>query len=42
VTSGLAVLVGEAVTRVIPAVWIHRAAGVAFVVMGILLLLGKD
>ncbi|HLE70168.1 MAG TPA: TMEM165/GDT1 family protein [Vicinamibacteria bacterium] len=41
-TSGLAVLVGEAVTRVIPALWIHRTAGVAFVVMGILLLLGKD
>jgi hypothetical protein len=40
-TSGLAVLFGEAVTRVIPAAWIHRAAGVAFVVMGILLLLGK-
>jgi putative Ca2+/H+ antiporter (TMEM165/GDT1 family) len=42
VTSGLAVLVGDAVTRVVPAAWIHRAAGVAFVVMGILLLFGKD
>ncbi len=41
-TSGLPVLVGEAVIRVIPAAWIHRTAGVAFVVMGILLLLGKD
>lgn len=41
-TSGLAVLVGEAVTRVIPAVWIQRAAGAAFVVMGILFLFGKE
>jgi len=40
-TSGLAVLVGEALTLAIPPVWIHRAAGVAFVVMGILILLGK-
>jgi putative Ca2+/H+ antiporter (TMEM165/GDT1 family) len=41
-TSGLAVLVGETLTRAIPPAWIHRAAGVAFVVMGILLLLGKE
>jgi putative Ca2+/H+ antiporter (TMEM165/GDT1 family) len=41
-TSGLAVLLGEAVTRVIPAVWIQRAAGAAFVVIGILFLFGKE
>jgi putative Ca2+/H+ antiporter (TMEM165/GDT1 family) len=42
VTSGLAVILGEAVIRVVPAAWIRRAAGVAFVVMGILFLLGKE
>ena len=42
VTSGIGVLVGEAVSRVVPAVWIHRAAGAAFIVMGILLLLGRE
>jgi putative Ca2+/H+ antiporter (TMEM165/GDT1 family) len=41
-TSGLAVLAGDALGRVIPSSWIHRAAGVAFLVMGILLLLGKE
>jgi putative Ca2+/H+ antiporter (TMEM165/GDT1 family) len=40
-TSGLAVILGEAVIRGVPAAWI-RAAGVAFVVMGILCLLGKE
>ncbi len=42
VTSGIGVVVGEAVARVVPPIWIHRVAGVAFVVMGILLLLGRD
>jgi Ca2+/H+ antiporter, TMEM165/GDT1 family len=42
VTSGIGVLVGEALSRVVPAVWIHRAAGAAFIVMGILLLLGRE
>ncbi len=42
VTSGIGVLVGEAVSRAVPPVWIHRVAGIAFVVMGILLLLGRD
>lgn len=37
-TSAIAVLVGEAATRVVPAVWIERAAGLGFVVMGVLLL----
>jgi putative Ca2+/H+ antiporter (TMEM165/GDT1 family) len=41
-TSGLGVLLGGAIGRVIPAEWIERAAGVAFVVMGVLLLLGRD
>ena len=42
VASGIGVLLGEAVTRLLPPAWIQRAAGVAFVAMGILLLLGKD
>ncbi len=40
-TSGIAVLVGAGLTRVIPEVWIHRAAGVGFIVMGVLFLAGK-
>jgi len=42
VTSALAVLVGEGVSRVVPAVWIRRAAGVGFVAMGLLFLFGRD
>ena len=42
VTSGIGVLVGEALSRVVPAAWIHRAAGAAFIVMGIVLLLGRE
>ena len=42
VTSGIGVLVGEAVSRVVPPVWIQRVAGAAFVVMGILLLVGRE
>jgi len=38
-TSAMAVLAGEAVTRVVPAIWIQRAAGVSFVALGLLLLL---
>ncbi len=41
-TSALGVLLGSAVPRLVPAVWIHRAAGVAFVIMGVLLLLGRE
>jgi putative Ca2+/H+ antiporter (TMEM165/GDT1 family) len=40
-TSAVAVLAGEAVTRVVPPAWVRRAAGVVFVVMGALFLLGK-
>ncbi len=42
VTSAVGVLAGEAVARVVPAVWITRAAGVAFIAMGGLLLVGRD
>jgi Ca2+/H+ antiporter, TMEM165/GDT1 family len=40
-TSVIAVLAGAALTRMVPAVWIHRVAGVGFIVMGVLFLAGK-
>ena len=39
VTSAIAVLLGDAVARFVPAVWVRRAAGLAFVVLGALYLL---
>ncbi|HSN91324.1 MAG TPA: TMEM165/GDT1 family protein [Anaeromyxobacteraceae bacterium] len=40
-TSAVAVLVGEGVARLVPQIWIKRGAGVVFVVMGLLFLLGR-
>jgi putative Ca2+/H+ antiporter (TMEM165/GDT1 family) len=40
-TSAIAVLAGAALTRVVPEIWIHRAAGVGFLIMGMLFLAGK-
>jgi putative Ca2+/H+ antiporter (TMEM165/GDT1 family) len=40
-TSAIAVLAGEAVSRVVPPVWIRRAAGALFLVLGILFLFSK-
>ena len=37
-TSGIAVLVGAGLARVVPEVWIRRAAGVGFLIMGVLFL----
>jgi len=37
-TSAIAVLAGEAISRVVPPVWLHRAAGAVFVVLGVLYL----
>ena len=37
-SAALAVLVGEALTRVVPPVWIKRGAGVLFIVLGVLFL----
>ena len=34
-SSAIATLAGEAVTRAVPAAWIQRAAGVLFIVLGI-------
>ena len=41
VTSLLAVVVGAALARYLPAAYIQKGAGVAFIVIGFLLLLGK-
>jgi putative Ca2+/H+ antiporter (TMEM165/GDT1 family) len=35
------VLLGEAVLQVIPALWLRRTAGVAFLAFGAVFLLGK-
>ena len=40
-TSAIAVLVGEGIARVVPEVWIRRAAGLGFLVLGALYLAGK-
>ncbi|HTO51922.1 MAG TPA: TMEM165/GDT1 family protein [Myxococcota bacterium] len=40
-TSALGVLAGEAVGRLVPAIWLERAAGVAFIAMGAILLVGR-
>jgi putative Ca2+/H+ antiporter (TMEM165/GDT1 family) len=41
-TSALAVLVGEGLAKVAPAVWIRRLAGLAFLVLGVLLLASEE
>ncbi|MBI2893743.1 MAG: TMEM165/GDT1 family protein [Deltaproteobacteria bacterium] len=40
-TSAIAVLAGEAISRVISPIWLRRAAGVVFLVLGALFLLGR-
>jgi len=40
-SAALAVVVGDAITRVIPALWLRRAAGAVFIVMGVLFLIGR-
>ncbi len=40
-TSALAVLLGDAVSRWVPAIYLHRAAGGVFMVLGLIYLLGK-
>lgn len=39
-TSAIAVVAGDVVGRYVPAVWLRRAAGLVFVVLGALYLLG--
>jgi putative Ca2+/H+ antiporter (TMEM165/GDT1 family) len=41
-TSAIAVLAGEALARAVPPVWIRRAAGVLFLVLGVWFLLDRD
>jgi len=41
VTSAIVVAAGDIVARYVPPIWIQRAAGVAFVAMGGLLLLSR-
>jgi putative Ca2+/H+ antiporter (TMEM165/GDT1 family) len=41
-TSGIAVLVGETVSRVLPPIWLRRAAGVTFLVLRTLFLLRRN
>ncbi|MBI4869956.1 MAG: TMEM165/GDT1 family protein [Candidatus Riflebacteria bacterium] len=41
-TSLLAVLLGDAVTRWVPAAWLRRGAGLLFVVLGVMYLFGKE
>lgn len=39
--SALGVIVGAALSQYIPLEWIKRAAAVAFIIIGVLILLGK-
>ena len=40
-TSGIAVLVGEGLARVVPLIWLRRAAGTLFIVLGVWYLLTR-
>jgi putative Ca2+/H+ antiporter (TMEM165/GDT1 family) len=40
-TSAIAVLAGDLVSRVLPPIWIRRAAGALFLAMGAVFLLGR-
>ncbi|HXF42644.1 MAG TPA: TMEM165/GDT1 family protein [Pyrinomonadaceae bacterium] len=37
----LGVLIGGALTQLIPAEWLHRIAAVAFIIIGVLMLINK-
>lgn len=41
-SSAVAVLAGEAVARTIPPIWIKRAAGMIFLIMGAFFVFGKN
>lgn len=40
-TSAVAVLAGEGLARAVPEIWIRRAAGAGFLILGALFLLGR-
>jgi putative Ca2+/H+ antiporter (TMEM165/GDT1 family) len=39
--SAIGVLVGSALSQYLPLIWIKRGAGVSFIIVGVLVLLGK-
>lgn len=39
-TSAIAVLVGGVVSRYVPAIWVKRAAGLVFIVLGVIYVAG--
>jgi Ca2+/H+ antiporter, TMEM165/GDT1 family len=41
-TSAIAVIAGEAVARLVPVIWVKRAAGLLFIVLGVAYLLARD
>jgi len=41
-TSAIAAMAGEAISRAIPAIWLRRVAGLAFLVLGGFYLLGGE
>jgi len=41
-TSGMAVLLGEGLARAVPAHWIRRFAGAAFILLGVVFLAAKE
>jgi putative Ca2+/H+ antiporter (TMEM165/GDT1 family) len=41
-TSAVAVIAGEAVARLVPAIWVKRAAGLLFISLGFVYLLGRE
>jgi putative Ca2+/H+ antiporter (TMEM165/GDT1 family) len=41
-TTAIAVALGEGLTRIVPPVWIKRAAGALFIVLGVLYIWGAQ
>ena len=41
-TSAIAAIAGEAISRVVPPIWLRRAAGAAFLTLGALYLFGGE
>ena len=41
-TSAIAVVVGEALSRAIPPIWLKRGAGALFILLGVLFLFGRE
>ena len=41
-TSAIAVLTGDAISRVVPPIWIRRGAGALFIVLGVFFLIGRS